>query len=160
MKQNSQLSDVLHVLLHMAEAEGPSTSESLAAAMSTNPVVLRRLMGGLRDAGFVSSAKGHGGGWVICCPLERITLRDIHEALGAPALLALGHRQDNPQCLVEQAVNHALDDAFQQAEALLRQRLGAVTLAALSKDFHRRMVAGGHQRPGHGHHPQENPHGD
>ena len=30
MKQNSQLSDVLHVLLHMAEGEGPATSEALA----------------------------------------------------------------------------------------------------------------------------------
>lgn len=29
MKQNSQLSDVLHVLLHMAEGDGPSTSETL-----------------------------------------------------------------------------------------------------------------------------------
>ncbi len=48
MKRNSQFSDVLHVLLHMAENDGPSTSEDLARAMQTNPVVLRRLMAGLR----------------------------------------------------------------------------------------------------------------
>ena len=71
MKSNSQLSDVLHVLLHMAEGDGPATSEALAAAMQTHPVALRRLMGGLREAGFVSSAKGHGGGWVLSCPLAR-----------------------------------------------------------------------------------------
>ena len=53
MKSNSQLSDVLHVLLHMAERDAPMTSDTLAAAMQTHPVVLRRLMGGLRDAGFV-----------------------------------------------------------------------------------------------------------
>ena len=51
-------------------------------------VALRRLLSGLRAAGFVGSEKGHGGGWVISCPRERITLRDIHEALGAPALSA------------------------------------------------------------------------
>ena len=44
MKQNSQFSDVLHVLLHMAEGDGPATSDMLAAALQTNPVVLRRLM--------------------------------------------------------------------------------------------------------------------
>lgn len=141
MKQNSQLSDVLHVLLHMAEGEGPATSESLAAAMQTNPVVLRRLMSGLREAGFVASAKGHGGGWVISCPLDRITLRDVHEALGAPSFVSLGFREDRPQCLVAQAVNESLGSAVQEAEAALLKRLGAVTLAALSRDFHRRLAA-------------------
>jgi DNA-binding IscR family transcriptional regulator len=144
MKSNSQLSDVLHVLLHMAEGDGPSTSDALAAAMQTNPVVLRRLMGGLREAGFVSSAKGHGGGWVLSCPLDRITLRDVHEALGGASLVSLGFREENPDCLVAKAVNDALGNAVQEAEALLLKRLGSVTLATLSKDFHRRRVALGH----------------
>ncbi|RCW67518.1 Rrf2 family transcriptional regulator [Pseudorhodoferax soli] len=157
MNKDSRLSGVLHALLHMAEMPGPATSETLARAMSTNPVVVRRLMAGLREAGFVASAKGHGGGWVLSCPLERITLRDIHEAVGAPALLAVGHRSDNPECLVEQAVNTALQGAYQQAEALLLARLGEVTLAELSADFHRRMLASGRQPQhfseeiGHGH---------
>lgn len=160
MKQNSQLSDVLHVLLHMAEGEGPATSESLAAAMQTNPVVLRRLMSGLREAGFVASAKGHGGGWVISCPLDRITLRDVHEALGAPSLVSLGFREDRPQCLVAQAVNESLGSAVQEAEAALLKRLGAVTLAALSRDFHRRLAAH-REAGGHAHHRlQEHLHED
>ncbi len=157
MNKDSRLSGVLHALLHMAETPGPTTSEALARAMSTHPVVARRLMAGLREAGFVASAKGHGGGWVLSCPLERITLRDIHEAVGAPALLAVGHRSDNPECLVEQAVNTALQGAYRQAEALLLARLGDVTLAQLSADFHRRMLACGRsphdvsQELGHGH---------
>lgn len=157
MNKDSRLSGVLHALLHMAEMPGPATSETLARAMSTNPVVVRRLMAGLREAGFVASAKGHGGGWVLCCPLERITLRDIHEAVGAPGLLAVGHRSDSPECLVEQAVNTALKGAYQQAEALLLARLGEVTLAQLSADFHQRMLASGRQphdfsqEIGHGH---------
>lgn len=140
MKQSSQLSDVLHVLLHMAEGDGPATSESLAGAMGTNPVVLRRLMTGLREVGFVTSAKGHGGGWVLSCPLDRITLRDVHEALGAPSLVSLGFREDRPSCLVAQAVNESLGAAVQEAEATLLQRLGTVTLAALSRDFHHRLA--------------------
>lgn len=134
---------MLHVLLHMAEVKDPATSESLAVAMNTNPVVVRRLMAGLRQAGFVVSAKGHGGGWVLSCPVSKVTLRDIHEALGSPTLLAVGHRDENPACLVEQAVNSALRGAYRDAETLLLARLSTVTLAALSKDFHRRMVAGG-----------------
>ena len=105
MKRDSKLSGVLHVLLHMAEMEGPVTSELLAVAMHTNPVVIRRLMAGLRQAGFVSSAKGHGGGWVLSCSLSAVTLGDVHNAVGAPALLAMGNRTESPGCIVEQAVN-------------------------------------------------------
>jgi DNA-binding IscR family transcriptional regulator len=138
MKPNSQLSGVLHVLLHMAEHDGPVTSEALALMMQTNPVVIRRIMAGLRDSGDVRSAKGHGGGWMLACDLASVTLRDIYDSLGSPSLLALGNRSEAPDCLVAQAVNAALDHAFRDAEALLLSRLGDVTLAALSADFHHR----------------------
>ncbi|MFC3231195.1 Rrf2 family transcriptional regulator [Marinibaculum pumilum] len=143
MKRDSRLSDVLHVLLHMAEAGGPVTSEVLAKAMGSHPVVVRRTLAGLRRQGHVRSEKGHGGGWSLACDLAQVTLRDIHEALGAPDLVALGHRTEAPGCLVEQAVNAALDRAAREAEALLLARLGEVTLAALSADFHRRLAACG-----------------
>ena len=143
MKRDSRLSGVLHVLLHMAEQPGPATSEVLAAAMSTHPVVIRRIMAGLRDQGYVRSEKGHGGGWTLVCNLSRVTLRDVYTALGCPSLLAMGNRTEAPGCLVEQAVNAALDQAFRDAEALLLARFGEVTLAMLSADFHDRLVARG-----------------
>lgn len=143
MKRDSRLSGALHVLLHMAEVKGLVTSEAMARAMSTNPVVIRRIMAGLRENGFVRSEKGHGGGWTIARDLAAITLRDIYAALGEPELFAMGNRTEAPGCLVEQAVNAALDDAFQDAETLLLERFGAVTLAQLSADFHARMVASG-----------------
>jgi DNA-binding IscR family transcriptional regulator len=143
MKRDSRLSGVLHVLLHMAELDRPVTSEILAKAMQTNPVVIRRIMAGLREAGFVQSEKGHGGGWTIARDLTTITLRDVYLALGAPELFAMGNRTEAPGCLVEQAVNAALDSAFRDAKTLLLERFGAVTLAALSADFHARMVASG-----------------
>lgn len=143
MKRDSRLSGVLHVLLHMAETDRPVTSDAMARAMQTNPVVIRRILSGLREAGFVRSEKGHGGGWTLARDLATITLRDIYDALGAPDLFAMGNRTEAPGCLVEQAVNAALDDAFREAQALLLQRLGEVTLARLSADFHARMVASG-----------------
>ncbi|TDR90195.1 Rrf2 family transcriptional regulator [Enterovirga rhinocerotis] len=141
MRRDSRLSGVLHVLLHMAELDGPVTSEALGVIMQTNPVVVRRIMAGLRDEGLVASEKGHGGGWRIVCDLCSVTLRDIYDALGAPDLFAIGNRTEAPGCLVEQAVNAAMDGAVRDAEALLLSRLGEVTLAALSADFHRRMAA-------------------
>lgn len=127
----------------MAEHRGPVTSELLASAMRTNPVVIRRIMSGLRDKGYVRSEKGHGGGWTLACDLEAVTLRDVYQALGAPELLAMGNRTEAPGCLVEQAVNAALGQAFEDAEAFLLARFGEVTLARLSADFHARLTAQG-----------------
>lgn len=154
MSHDTRLSGVLHVLLHMAEMDAPSTSDMLAKAMSTNPVVIRRVLAGLRDRGLVRSEKGHGGGWTLARPLSAITLRDVYEALGSPAVLAIGNRSESPTCLVEQAVNAALGDVFRDAEAVLLAGLGRVTLAELGADFHTRlaahMAATGKERP-HGH---------
>ncbi|MBB6428131.1 DNA-binding IscR family transcriptional regulator [Sphingopyxis sp. JAI128] len=117
------------------------TSEQLAKAMQTHPVVIRRILGGLRDAGFVHSEKGHGGGWTIARDLATITMHDVYKAIGRPSLMAMGNRTEAPGCLVEQAVNAALDTSFKEAEALLLARFGEVTLATLAADFHARMAA-------------------
>lgn len=135
MKIDSRLSSVLHALLHMAERGTPLTSEELACCMRTNPVVVRRTMGFLRKAGIVSSSKGHAGGWSITADLTQVTLRQLHEVLGEPAVFAIGNRHERPECLVEQSVNAALDGAFQEAEALLLVRFSKITLAQLAEDF-------------------------
>ena len=57
------------------------TSDELAKVMQTHPVVVRRVMAGLRDSGLVRSEKGHGGGWVLSCNLSDITLGDIYRGV-------------------------------------------------------------------------------
>jgi Rrf2 family protein len=141
MRRDGRLSGVLHVLLHLAQNDGPVTSAVLARAMATNPVVLRRVMSGLRERGYVRSEKGHGGGWTLACELSRVTLRDIYAALGSPLLLALEHRTRSPGCLVEEAVHAALERSFRDAEALLLQRFDDVTLATLDAEVRRRAAA-------------------
>ncbi|HEY5938612.1 MAG TPA: Rrf2 family transcriptional regulator [Kofleriaceae bacterium] len=131
MKRDSRLSGVLHVLLHMAEHDGPVTSEVLAKAMDTNPVVIRRILAGLREHGYVASEKGHGGGWTLARDLETLTLLDIYIAVGQPTLLAIGNRTESPGCAIEQAVNAALGQSFDAAESMLLSSFGGVTLATL-----------------------------
>lgn len=141
MKRDSKLSGILHVLLHMAEYATPVTSETLAGVMQTNPAVIRRIMSGLRQRGYVRSEKGHGGGWTLVCNFEQLTLADVWRAVGEPSLIAMSNRTDFPDCLVEQAVNHALDAASKEAESLLIARMQEVTLARLRQDFHQDLHA-------------------
>lgn len=140
MKLDSRLSSILHVLLHIAAKDAPVPSELLSRYLGTNPVVVRRTMGGLRDAGLVRSGRGKGGGWTLGRPLSDITLRDVYVALGEPSLFAFGNRNETPDCLVEQAVNARVDEAMRDAERLLLDRFATITLADLDADFRKRLA--------------------
>ncbi|MBD9655898.1 MULTISPECIES: Rrf2 family transcriptional regulator [unclassified Pseudomonas] len=141
MRNDTRLSRMLHVLIHMDRHDQRSTSETIARMLETNPVVVRRTMGLLRDKGYVTSDKGHNGGWSLAKPLAEITLLDIHQALGSQSVFSIGLATDNPTCLVEQAVNQALEKAFDEAQQLLLQRLGSITVASLADDFDARYQA-------------------
>ena len=135
LRTDSRLSRMLHVLLHMARADQPFTSERIAEMLGTNAAVVRRTMAGLRKAGMVSSERGPQGGWRLACDLRQVTLLDVHQAVGGPTLFAIGPDRNDANCAVARVVNDALADSLQQAEALLLSRLGAVTLADLARQF-------------------------
>ncbi len=146
VRTDSRLSRMLHALIHMDQADGPLTSETIATMLATNPVVVRRLLGGLRDCGYVQSEKGHGGGWVLSVALDDITLLDVYRAVGEPPLFSDLVPEDEPECLVEQAVNAHLSATLKDAEASLLARFGEVTLGMLSRDFEAKAALRGYTR--------------
>jgi DNA-binding IscR family transcriptional regulator len=124
------------------------TSEELGPMLKMNPVLVRRTIAGLREAGIVRSEKGHGGGWTLARTLDSVTLADVYAALNLPAPFSIGHREERPRCLLEQAVNRALDSALDEAEALLLSKLASVSVgkltAQVSRDAARRARKGEH----------------
>lgn len=137
MSRDRRLSTALHALLHLAAHDTPVTSEVLASCLRTNPVVVRRTLAGLREAGLVRSQKGRGGGWSVACDLATTSLLDVHAAVGSPALLAPGAPHDEPACLVERAVHAALEPALRDAEAQLLARFGSIPLSRIAEDIAR-----------------------
>ena len=126
MRKDSRLSRMLHILIHMDHMEEAATSDHIATMLNTNPVVVRRTMGCLREHNYVTSLKGHGGGWRL----------NIHNALGESSVFTIGLSDEHTQCLIEQAVNRELASALEASEALLLKRFGDINLAMLAKDFH------------------------
>jgi DNA-binding IscR family transcriptional regulator len=58
---SSKLSVGVHILTLLAIKAGePMTSAVIACSVNTNPVVIRRLLGLFREAGFVESKNGWG----------------------------------------------------------------------------------------------------
>jgi Rrf2 family protein len=135
MKRNTRLSAALHALLHLANQPDPITSETISVWLQTNPVVVRRTMAGLREAGLVVSEKGHGGGWRLACDPAKVTLRDVYAALGEPALFLLESDEPTSGCLVEAAISNVLSDVYREAQAMMVARLDNVTLAELSANL-------------------------
>jgi len=152
MKRDSRLSVALHILLHMDELGGVVTSETLGPMLKLNPVVVRRTIAGLREAGIVRSVKGHGGGWSLARKLNEVTLGDVYDALGTPSLFSIGPREESPGCLVEQAVNRALGKTLEEAEALVVSRLRSLSLADVAADVRRTGSHRTKHKKGHNEH--------
>jgi len=146
LRYDRRLPRVLHLLLHLEGMDAPAPSKLLGQMLRTDPALVRRTMAGLRERGWVTATRGHGGGWSLATPLAEITLLELYEALGSPPLFALGHADDAPRCLMEQAANAAVDEALTAAEEVFRASLAGVTVAELAVDFEERLRAGGHDR--------------
>ena len=131
MRTDNRLPRVLHVLLHLEDAETPLTSELMGKMLGMNPSLVRRTMGGLRKAGFVTSTKGHHGGWLLTKPLNEITLAEVYQALGEPNLFAVGVADSTSTCLLEKAANIATRSALDKARQCFLDELATSTVADL-----------------------------
>ncbi|WP_226629229.1 RrF2 family transcriptional regulator [Alloyangia pacifica] len=140
MPRDLRMSRMLHVLIHMDRHVGRATSEQIARMLSTNAVVVRRMMAGLRERGLVTSEKGHGGGWQLARPLAEITLRDVYEAVGQPPLFNIGSEADPAECLVEKAVDARLDATLLEAEKRLLAEFAAICVEDIAQDFEQRYA--------------------
>ncbi|WP_156795728.1 Rrf2 family transcriptional regulator [Bradyrhizobium icense] len=131
MSKDTRLARVAHVLVHMSFNEGKATSETIAAMLDTNPVVVRRIMGALREGGYVSSERGPNGGWRLERPLREITFLNIYKAFDPGSPFTIATSDDHPKCVVERAANRALSDALSDAADRFEQSLSKITLDQL-----------------------------
>ena len=79
---NNRLPIALHIVGFLAASKGePLTSEKMAAVYGTSPVLLRRVLSKLKQAGLVVTQRGAKGGSVLAREASRITLREVFEAV-------------------------------------------------------------------------------
>ncbi len=129
MKRNSRLSLALHTLSHMAgDPERMRTSADIAEHAGTNPVVVRRVLGKLREAGLLASEKGHSGGWRLARRPQDISLADVYLALDE-RLVASGEAQDASACSIEHALHERVFGVLEEVEQSLVQRLAETSIA-------------------------------
>lgn len=130
---NTRFAVAVHVLTLLAVFRDEAlTSEFIAGSVQTNPVVIRRIIGRLREAGFVSASQGPGGGFVLAVDPATLTLREIYEAMAERNVIAV-HEETNPKCPVGRNIGQILEDVTGDAEKAMLESLNAVTVARLAR---------------------------
>lgn len=128
---SSKLSVGIHVLTLLAlRPQEQLTSEYIAGSVNTNPVVIRRILGCLREGGLVQSQGGAGGGWQLAVSPREITLLDVLLLVEPETEGIAMHRNDpNPRCLVGRNIQEVLSGIYDKALRKRNDELRRVTLA-------------------------------
>ena len=132
MQISTRFTMAVHVLVAVGHFEGQrATSTFLAKSVNANPVVIRRLMGQLKEAGLIAVEMGLGGA-TLAHPADEITLLDIYLAVeSTEEHLFHFHEDPNPSCPVGRNIHAVLDDELDAAQRALEDRLAQTTLADL-----------------------------
>ncbi|WP_426446712.1 Rrf2 family transcriptional regulator [Paenibacillus sp. S-38] len=137
MAISSRFSVAVHILSLLEVSRGARiTSDYIAGSVSTNPVVIRRLMSMLSRAGLVVTTPGVAGA-TLARPAEQITLLDIYRAVQADeagGLFTL-HEKPNPKCTVGRGIQSTLDASFSRAQSAMERELDSMTLAEIVRDL-------------------------
>lgn len=137
MATNCRFAFATHILSVLAlHQSGSCSSDLLAGTVNTNPVVIRRLLLDLKEAGLIETQRGPGGGARLSrCP-QKITLAQIHRAV-AGELEAFGEHPNPPAqtCCVGRGIQGVLERISRQAAAAAMHEFERVTLADVLADL-------------------------
>ncbi len=110
-----------------ADPDSPQTSSEIAQHAGTNPVVVRRVLGRLREAGLLISEKGHSGGWRLARDPGEITLADVFEALDEQLFL-YDDGNEPTTCSVERSMRKRISGVMTDIERSLIEQLRAISI--------------------------------
>lgn len=133
---NARFATSLHILSLMAHSDGELlSSDWIAQSMNINPVIVRKEMINLRNAGLVVTREGKNGGSTLAKPAHKISLSDIYKAIKPDAVLGKQLDMPNPDCPIGRQINGRLDQLFDEVEASLLQKLDKKNLAVFTRQF-------------------------
>ncbi len=120
----------VHVLTLLAKAGDENVkSECIAGSVNTNAVVIRRLLGQLNQANFVTSQTGAFGGTRLTVPPDDINLVDVYKAVCCGEVFALHGKSPNQDCPVGKNIEAVLCNLQKEIDKSVNTTLARYTLA-------------------------------
>lgn len=118
------------------------TSNFLAGSVGANPVIVRTVMGNLKDAGIISISQGKSG-IGLAKRLDEISFYDIYKAIDPVGEEGLFHFHENPniKCPVGRNIHAALDTRLRQVQDTMEKEMKSLTVAEIAADVKKKIEA-------------------
>jgi Rrf2 family protein len=129
MSTNSRFAVAVHVLSLMAwSGEEALKSEQVAASVNTNPVVIRRMLKELAEAGLVVSQTGSLGGSRLATDPAKTTLLDVYQALECRGVFSLHRQPPSRDCPVGVNIETVLGNVLLEVDSAVERVLENITI--------------------------------
>ncbi len=124
----------VHIMTTLAYLGQKVSSGELSKSVRTNPVVVRRILGDLNQAGLIHAERGKTGGFSLARAAREISLLDVYRAvMGEEELVQLHDNPENRICPVSCKVRGVLLKHLDKAQSVYERELEKATLADLEK---------------------------
>lgn len=139
MADSQRFAVAVHMLMilaaHKAGAPAhPMTSGEMAKSVNANPVVLRRVISALAQAGVLGTRPGaHGGVWLARAPHD-ISLACIRQAVDGGSVVC-PRANINGDCPVAVAALDVIDGVAKRIDGAVQASLASLTLSDLVKQL-------------------------
>lgn len=131
MTKSTRFPVAVHILTFLSARSGEYvSSEAIAKSVATNPVAVRKILGMLVKAGFVSSLAGSKGGARLEVEPNKLSLLDIYQAVEQGEIFQM--HEPHPHCLLAKGVKSDLQQVFNLAQTAMERQLAAKTLQDVS----------------------------
>lgn len=125
----SEFSVAVHALVYLNHKACMVSSEELAKNICTNPARVRKVMARLKKAGLVQTREGVEGGYHFIGDPQKVTLRQIGEALDMCYVSAAWRSGDTDMdCLVASGMADIMDEIYGKLDSLCREKLSEFTI--------------------------------
>ena len=131
MQISSRFTIALHIFtcVETFKNDYKITSDFLAGSINTNPVIIRKILTQLKNAGLITVARGTGG-ISPTRPLKEISCYDVYQAIEPVENgdLFNFHSSPNPQCPVGKNIHALLDDKLKTIQLAMENEMKKYTL--------------------------------
>ena len=138
MQISSRFTIAVHIFacIRMFEKDYKVTSEFLASSINVNPVIIRKIMLQLKNAGLITVARGTGGISAVKSP-DQITFYDIYRAVDLIENGTLFHFHENPcpKCPVGKNIHFALDGRLSDIQKAMEDEMKKFTIEDVVKEI-------------------------
>ena len=112
------------------------TSNILAKSIGSNPVIVRNVMGNLKESGIIDISQGKSG-VLLTRKTNEITFYDVYKAVESVKEEGLFHFHENPnpECPIGSNIHKAMDIKLETIQQSMEEEMKKITIADVLSDI-------------------------